>query len=69
MATKLKLKTHKWIAKRIKITKNNKLIHKKANNRHLLSNKDSANDRYKMWKQIHPSDAKSVKTLLPYSAR
>jgi ribosomal protein L35 len=64
-----KLKTHKGIAKRIKITKNNKLIHKKANNRHLLSNKASANDKFKMGKQIHESDVTSVRTLLPYSAR
>lgn len=72
MATKVKknkLKTHKWIAKRIKVTKNNIFIHDKANNRHLLSNKESANDRDKMGKKIADCDRKSVKTLLPYSMR
>jgi ribosomal protein L35 len=64
-----KLKTHSWIAKRIKITKNNKFIHKKTRNNHLIINKWSSVDRFKMGKEVAPSDQKSVKTLLSYRLR
>ncbi len=64
----MKLKTHKGTAKRIKITKSGKLIHKKAGRSHLRVRKWDNLDKLGFGKQIHAADYKKMKALLPYSA-
>ncbi len=58
-----KQKTHKASAKRIKSTKNGKLIRRKAAISHLLTHKS---DRKKVPLEISKADKKKVKKLLPY---
>lgn len=63
----MKMKTHKWTAKRIKVTKSKKLIHSKAGRNHLRVRKGNNLDKMSFGKQIHASDYKKIKALLPYS--
>ena len=65
---KAKLKTHKGMAKRIKITGSGKLKYKKCGTRHLLATKGKAQRRYRYGKLVHESDVKKIKNLLPYAA-
>ena len=62
-----KTKTHKWMAKRIKVTASGKFKFKKTWTRHLRVRKwkSTRTDRY--GRIIHPSDVRKVKNLLPYS--
>ncbi|MCX7857665.1 MAG: 50S ribosomal protein L35 [Deltaproteobacteria bacterium] len=63
-----KLKTHRGIAKRVKISGTGKIIRRKAFHSHLLSGKSSTRKRrLKKPDSVHPSDVKRVKRLLPYS--
>jgi len=64
----MKVKTHKWTAKRIKVSKTGKLIHKKAGHNHLLVRKWDNLRADGSGKSIHASDHKKIKALLPYSA-
>ena len=63
----MKKKTHKWTAKRIKVTKNGKLIHSKAGRSHLRVRKWDNLDKLWFGKAIRPADYKKMKALLPYS--
>lgn len=64
-----KLKTNKSIAKRIKVTKSGKFMHKKVGNNHLLTNKDKANrwDRY--GRVLSESESKRIQALIPHKTR
>ena len=55
-------------AKRIKVSKTGKLIHKKAGHNHLLVRKWDNLRADGSGKSIHASDYKKIKALLPYSA-
>ena len=66
---KSKLKTNKAMAKRIKVTKNNKFIAKKSCNNHLLTNKWKTNKMFKYWKLIAKVDKARIRNLIPYKLR
>jgi large subunit ribosomal protein L35 len=62
-----KLKTHRGLAKRIKVTGTGKLKRAKAYHSHLLSSKTpKMKRRLSKSDTIHPSDAKKMKSLIPY---
>lgn len=63
----MKVKTHKWTAKRIKVSATGKLIHRKAGRSHLRVKKWNNLDKLGFGKQIVKSDYKKIKALLPYS--
>ena len=60
-----KMKTHKGLKKRVKVTASGKFLRKKANKSHLMSSKNS-NRRRRLAQggQIAASDVKRVKRLL-----
>jgi large subunit ribosomal protein L35 len=62
-----KLKTHRGLAKRVKITAKGKIKRAKAFHSHLLSSKTPKRKR-RLSKSdtIHKSDVKRIKALLPY---
>ncbi len=62
-----KLKTNKGARKRLKLTKNGKLMRYKPGKRHILTSKTSKRKR-KMRKcvQVMGMQAKLIKKLLPY---
>jgi large subunit ribosomal protein L35 len=66
-----KLKTHKGMAKRIKITANGKLMHRNANRNHMLAHKSaSAKREYVKEHEISSGDLANVKKMLGnYNAR
>jgi len=64
----MKAKTHKWTAKRLKISKTGKLVHSKAGRSHLRVRKWNNLRADGSGKSIHTSDYKKMKSLLPYSA-
>lgn len=60
-----KLKTHKGLAKRIKISATGKLMHRRAYRSHLLAHKSaSAKREYVKEFQIAPGDLANVKVML-----
>ena len=60
-----KLKTHKGIAKRIKITATGKLLHRRAFRGHLLAHKQASLKReYVKEFQISAGDTANVKSML-----
>ncbi|HEY6736307.1 MAG TPA: 50S ribosomal protein L35 [Candidatus Saccharimonadia bacterium] len=60
-----KLKTHKGIAKRIKISANGKLMHRSAFRSHMLAHKQAATKReYVKEFEIAGGDATNVKKML-----
>jgi large subunit ribosomal protein L35 len=62
-----KLKTHRGFAKRVKVTGTGKLTRRKAFHSHLLSSKTpKMKRRLSKPDTIHPSDAKRMKSLIPY---
>jgi large subunit ribosomal protein L35 len=62
-----KLKTHRGLAKRVKVTGKGKLKRAKAFHSHLLSSKTpKMKRRLSKADTIHPSDAKRMKSLIPY---
>jgi len=62
-----KLKTHRGLAKRVKVTGTGKLKRAKAFHSHLLSSKTpKMKRRLSKADTIHPSDAKRMKSLIPY---
>jgi large subunit ribosomal protein L35 len=62
-----KLKTHRGLAKRVKVTGTGKLKRAKAYHSHLLSSKTpKMKRRLSKADTIHPSDAKRIKNLIPY---
>lgn len=62
-----KMKTHRGLAKRVKVTANGKMKRGKAFHSHLLSSKTpKMKRRLSKTDTIHPNDAKRLKSLLPY---
>lgn len=62
-----KIKTHRGLAKRVKVTATGKIKRAKAYHSHLLSSKTpKMKRRLSKSDTIHPSDAKKIKSLLPY---
>lgn len=60
-----KLKTHKGMAKWIKLTGRGKMLRRKAHRNHLLAHKQSKTKRtYVQEFQIAPGDAANVKKML-----
>ncbi len=60
-----KLKTHKGMAKRIKLTGGGKLMHRNANRNHMLAHKSaSAKREYVKEFQISAGDLSNVKKML-----
>jgi ribosomal protein L35 len=62
-------KTHKSMAKRIKVTKNNKLMHAKSRKRHLLTNKGRTTKKNTLGKELHKSEARRVQSLISTKLR
>lgn len=63
-----KIKTHRGLAKRVKVTATGKIKRGKAYHSHLLSSKtQKEKKRLSKADTVHPSDAKRMKALLPYS--
>jgi len=62
-----KIKTHRGLAKRVKVTAAGKIKRAKAYHSHLLSSKTpKMKRRLSKSDTIHPSDAKKMKSLIPY---
>ncbi len=62
-----KIKTHRGLAKRIKITGTGKIKRAKAYHSHLLSSKTpKMKRRLSKADTVHPSDVKRLKSLVPY---
>jgi large subunit ribosomal protein L35 len=60
-----KMKTHKGMAKRIKISATGKLMHRRAFRNHMLAHKQASTKReYVKEFQISAGDTKNVKTML-----
>lgn len=66
----MKLKTHKGLSKRVKITKNGKVKKRRAFRSHLLEKKSKKRKRKfaKMF-DVNPSDLKRIKKLIPYRSK
>ncbi len=63
-----KLKSHRGLAKRVKISGKGKIIRRRAFHSHLLSGKSSGRKRrLKKPTLVHSSDVRKVRRLLPYS--
>jgi len=60
------LKTHKWAAKRFRITKKKKVIFAKSCNNHLLTNKGKSNKKRPYWKVLSKANVK-IWILLPHN--
>lgn len=62
-----KVKTHRGLAKRVKLTAKGKIKRGKAYHSHLLSSKSpKEKGRLSRADTVHPSDAKRIKSLIPY---
>jgi len=61
---KVKTKTHKWAAKRLKVTKNKKVISQKAGNNHLMTNKGKTCKKSPYGKQLAKQFAKKMRILI-----
>ncbi len=62
-----KIKTHRGAAKRIKITKNKKLLHRSAWRSHLRAKKKASRKRrYRRTYKLKGKIAKDIKKILPY---
>ncbi len=64
-----KIKTNKSASKRIKVTKSWKLIHKKSNVSHLLTNKGDATKKDPYWRQLSKKETKKITNLIPHKMR
>ncbi|MFW5922881.1 MAG: 50S ribosomal protein L35 [Planctomycetota bacterium] len=55
-------KTHKGTKKRLKVTKNGKVMHKRAGKSHLNGHKRSKRKRHlRKWDQLRPEEVKKLK--------
>jgi len=62
-----KLKSHRGLAKRVKVTATGKIKRAKAYHSHLLSSKSPKQKRrLSQSDTVHSSDLKKMKTLVPY---
>jgi len=57
-------KTHKWIAKRLKVTKNKKVISSKIGNNHLMTNKGKNHKKFPYGKRVAKAFAKKMRSLI-----
>lgn len=64
-----KLKTNKWFWKRVKITKNNKIMHSKCWKSHLLTNKNDAHKKDKYGRRLPAWTERKANYLIPYRLR
>jgi len=64
-----KIKTHKGMQDRVKISATGKVMHKKARRSHLLTNKGRANKRFSLGKELSPVYDQRIKHLLPYISK
>jgi large subunit ribosomal protein L35 len=66
-----KMKTHKGMAKRIKLSATGKLLHRRANRNHMLAHKSASSKReYVKEFEISAGDTANVKKMLGnYNAR
>lgn len=65
---KMKLKTHRGAKKRFKVTSTGKVIRMHSGKRHLLGTKKPKRMRkLKKLTQVHASDVRNVKLMLPYA--
>lgn len=62
-------KTHKSMAKRIKVTKNNKFMQSKWWKSHLLTNKGRSTKRNTLGKEVAKVEAKKIKRLISAKLR
>lgn len=63
-----KLKTHKGVARRFKVTGTGTLRHFRAGRRHLLTGKPSRRTRpLRGSAPVSPTDAEKLRRLIPYS--
>ena len=62
-------KTHKSMAKRIKVTKNNKFMQSKGWKSHLLTNKWRSTKRNKLWKEVSKAEHRRIKDLISAKLR
>ncbi|MBA4417438.1 MAG: 50S ribosomal protein L35 [Syntrophus sp. (in: bacteria)] len=62
-----KVKTHRGLAKRVKVTAKGKIKRSKAYHSHLLSSK-SPKEKSRLAKAdtVHSTDAKRIRSLIPY---
>jgi large subunit ribosomal protein L35 len=68
VAKKPKLKTHRGAAKRFKVTATGKILRMHSGKRHLLGTKPANRmRRLKKLTQVHPSDVRNVRQMLPYA--
>lgn len=64
----MKLKTHRGLKKRVKVTGRGKFLLRKPGKQHLLINKSKRQKAFQnSGKPVHPSDEKKIRQLLPYS--
>jgi large subunit ribosomal protein L35 len=64
-----KLKSHRGVAKRFKVSGTGKIRHKRAGKSHLLTKKDRRVKRHmKDTVTVNPGDAWALKKLIPYDA-
>jgi large subunit ribosomal protein L35 len=62
-----KVKTHRGLAKRVKVTAKGKIKRGKAFHSHLLSSKSPKEKRrLAQADTVHPTDAKRIRSLIPY---
>ncbi len=62
-----KMKTNKGTAKRFKITKTGKVMHRRGGHSHLLAKKSSKRKRFLKHRSVVPkSQSAIIKKLLPY---
>ena len=59
-----KIKTNKAMAKRIKVTANGKLLHKKTWRSHLLTNKGRSNKVFTLGKESSVHNAVKIRNLI-----
>lgn len=64
----MKLKTHKGLRKRIKISSRGKIMMRKPGKKHLLINKSKRQKQlFTSGKPVHSTDQEKVRLLLPMS--
>lgn len=64
----IKLKTKRSASKRFKVTKNGKVLRKKAYNRHLKTTKSAKKKRHlRKTALVSPVEARNIKEMLPYA--
>lgn len=60
-----KVKTHKGMAKRVKLTKSGKIMRLSARISHLQTRKDTGTKRsHKNYREVSPADKKNIKKLI-----